>query len=74
MPPQPRQLLADYGLRNITYDASVLHPVFFTEKLKRAPNGVMAGNGNGSASSWGSPVAVGYTFNNGPKREGGSRL
>ncbi|KAH8808770.1 hypothetical protein F5884DRAFT_381540 [Xylogone sp. PMI_703] len=36
-------------------DPSTRHPVFFTERLKRAPNGVGAG-------AWISPVAAGYVF------------
>lgn len=47
--------------------------MFFTDRLKRAPNGVMAGNTDKAASGWGSPVAAGYVFN-GPKKEGVSRL
>jgi hypothetical protein len=60
----PRQLVPDQR----AYDASVRHPVFFTDRLKRAPNGVASGQ------AWGSPVAAGYVFNDGVKREGGSRL
>lgn len=36
-------------------DSKTRHPVFFTDRLKRAPNGVDAG-------SWISPVAAGYVF------------
>jgi len=44
--------------------------VFFTERLKKAPAGVNAGNGN-----WVSPVAVGYVYNDGVRRaEGGVKL
>jgi hypothetical protein len=74
MPPLPHQLLPDQGISGGLYDASVRHPVFFTDRLKRAPNGVGAGNGDGSSKGWGSPVAVGYVFNDGVKRESGSRL
>ncbi|KIN00178.1 hypothetical protein OIDMADRAFT_54779 [Oidiodendron maius Zn] len=74
MSPVPHQLAPDQSLGRVIYDASVRHPVFFTERLKRAPNGVGAGNGDGSSKGWGSPVASGYVFNDGPKREGGSRL
>jgi len=55
-------------------DSAVRHPVFFTERLKKAPNGVRAGN-----PSWGA-VSVGYVFDQGgvgrleTRREGGSRL
>jgi len=53
------------------FDAATRHPVFFTERLKKAPAGVGAGN-----QSWASPVAVGYVFNDGEARgrEGGARL
>lgn len=51
-------------------DASIRHPVFFTDKLKKAPVGVDAGNG-----TWTSPVAMGYVFNDGVRRvEGGVKL
>ena len=51
-------------------DASKRHPVFFTDRLMKAPNGVLAGDG-----AWDSPVAKGYVFNDGPRRvEGGPRL
>jgi hypothetical protein len=47
----------------IPFDASRRHPVFFTDRLMRAPNGVNAGGGG-----WISPVAEGYVFNDGAKR------
>ena len=50
-------------------DSSVRHPVFFTDRLIRAPTGVNAGN-----TSWGSPVTVGYVFEDGVRREGAARL
>lgn len=50
-------------------DASIRHPVFFTDRLVKAPTGVNAGN-----TSWGSPVAVGYVFEDGVRREGTARL
>jgi hypothetical protein len=51
-------------------DASKRHPVFFTDRLKKAPVGVNAGHG-----SWTSPVAEGYVFNDGMRRaEGGVKL
>ncbi len=46
-------------------DVSKRHPVFFTERLKKAPAGVNAGGG-----VWSSPVAEGYVFNDGVRREG----
>ncbi|PVH80332.1 hypothetical protein DL98DRAFT_202965 [Cadophora sp. DSE1049] len=49
--------------QQMVLDASKRHPVFFTERLKKAPEGVRAGNGN-----WSSPVATGYVFNDGVKR------
>jgi hypothetical protein len=50
-------------------DASVRHPVFFTDRLVKAPPGVNAGS-----APWGSPVSAGYVFEEGLRREGGSRL
>jgi hypothetical protein len=47
-------------------DAAVRHPVFFTDRLMKAPMGVNAGGGN-----WASPVAEGYVFNDGVRRDGG---
>jgi hypothetical protein len=69
MPPTP---LARNQLqqRQVKLDASTRHPVFFTDKLKKAPVGVDAGGG-----SWSSPVATGYVFNDGVRRaEGGVKL
>ena len=45
-------------------DAATRHPVFFTDKLKKAPNGVNVGEG----------VAKGYVFEDGVGREAPSRL
>jgi hypothetical protein len=54
----------------VLLDVSKLHPVFFTDRLKKAPVGVNPGNGN-----WVSPVAMGYVFNDGVRRaEGGVKL
>lgn len=50
-------------------DASVRHPVFFTDRLVKAPAGVNAGS-----ASWGSPITVGYVFKDGARREGAARL
>jgi len=50
-------------------DASKRHPVFFTDRLKKAPAGVCAGG-----AAWVSPVAVGYVFNDGVRRDGGVKL
>jgi len=44
-------------------DASKRHPVFFTDRLHKPPAGVGAGG-------WVSPVAMGYVFNDGVRREG----
>jgi hypothetical protein len=70
MPPVPFQVPIQVRRQaQMVLDASIRHPVFFTEKLKKAPNGVAAGN-----TGWGSPVATGYVFNDGVRREGESRL
>jgi hypothetical protein len=50
-------------------DVSKRHPVFFTDRLKKAPNGVNCGGG-----SWISPVAAGYVFNDGAKKDGGASV
>jgi hypothetical protein len=57
IPPMPREMVLDVSKR---------HPVFFTDRLKKAPNGVNTGGG-----SWVSPVAAGYVFNDGVRKEGG---
>ncbi|CZT51569.1 uncharacterized protein RSE6_16123 [Rhynchosporium secalis] len=69
MPPVPVQQPA---LRNpilapqqMVPDASKRHPVFFTDRLKKAPMGVTTGGG-----AWSSPVADGYIFNDGARRGG----
>jgi hypothetical protein len=49
-------------------DAAIRHPVFFTDRLRKAPNGVGTGNGMGS------PVTEGYVFEAGVRKEGGARL
>ncbi|KAH8678925.1 hypothetical protein BGZ60DRAFT_428742 [Tricladium varicosporioides] len=55
----------------LVLDPSRRHPVFFTDRLKKAPYGVSSGGG-----AWSSPVAEGYIFNDGEmaKREEGPRL
>ncbi|KAH7411264.1 hypothetical protein BKA64DRAFT_663051 [Cadophora sp. MPI-SDFR-AT-0126] len=65
MPPLPFPVARTSFLapQQMIHDASKRHPVFFTERLKKAPEGVRAGNGN-----WSSPVASGYVFNDGVKR------
>ncbi|EKD21688.1 hypothetical protein MBM_00801 [Drepanopeziza brunnea f. sp. 'multigermtubi' MB_m1] len=54
-------------------DAATRHPVFFTERLKKAPRGVDAGSGKLC-----SPVAEGYVYEDGVGRggrgEGGVKL
>lgn len=60
MPPNRTTQIAP---QQLAFDASRRHPVFFTAKLKKAPNGV--GDGGGA---WRSPVATGYVFNDGAKR------
>jgi hypothetical protein len=47
------------------FDSATRHPVFFTERLKKAPPGVGAGNGDWEA------VARGYVWNGGDLRGGG---
>jgi len=74
MPPFPPIVPASRSLHvpipaRAILDASVRHPVFFTDRLVKAPTGVNAGSMN-----WGSPVALGYVFEEGGRREGGSRL
>ncbi|KAG4418673.1 hypothetical protein IFR04_008209 [Cadophora malorum] len=67
MPPLPFSLPAArnpiLAPQQMVLDASKRHPVFFTERLKKAPEGVRAGNG-----TWSSPVATGYVFNDGVQR------
>ncbi|KAH6676633.1 hypothetical protein B0J14DRAFT_358171 [Halenospora varia] len=55
----------------LVLDPSRRHPVFFTDRLKKAPYGVASGGG-----AWSSPVAEGYIFNDGgtARREEGPRL
>jgi len=53
----------------LVHDAATRHPVFFTEKLKKAPEGVRLGD-----MRWASPVARGYVFNDGERREAPARL
>ncbi len=55
------------------FDASVRHPVFLTEKFRKAPVGVEKGG------DWGTPVARGYVFEHrdwaeGERRRVGGRL
>ena len=67
MPPGPIQLPL---LVRPILDASIRHPVFFTDRLQKAPAGVNAGGG-----AWASPVATGYVFNDGaPRRIDGVKL
>ena len=69
MPPTPLPVSSTQE-RQAMLDASKRHPVFFTDRLKKAPVGVDAGNG-----AWTSPVAMGYVFNDGVKSvEGGVKL
>ncbi|KAG9234062.1 hypothetical protein BJ875DRAFT_352163, partial [Amylocarpus encephaloides] len=45
----------------VILDPAKRHPVFFTERLKKAPNGVTAGLGTG--------VSKGYVWEGGVRRE-----
>jgi hypothetical protein len=74
LPPPPIPLQARQQIRSqeLLLDAAIRHPVFFTDRLKKAPVGVKAGSGG-----WSSPVAEGYVFNDGVVRrgvEGGVKL
>ncbi|KAK0119588.1 hypothetical protein ONS95_011028 [Cadophora gregata] len=68
MPPLPFPLAVARNpiseAQKMILDASKRHPVFFTERLKKAPEGVNAGDG-----IWSSPVAKGYVFNDGAQRK-----
>jgi hypothetical protein len=76
-PPRPRNqiealppnhsLQAHQQIRSqqLLLDAAIRHPVFFTDRLKKAPMGVRAGS-----AGWSSPVAEGYVFNDGVVRRG----
>jgi hypothetical protein len=66
LPLRPLQILHDRKV-GVLLDASVRHPVFFTDRLKKSPNGV-------GDDGWTSPVAAGYVFNDDVRREGWSRL
>lgn len=61
---QRQGLIAPAQRREVVLDAATRHPVFFTERLKKPPNGVRSG-----ASI--SPVAEGYVFNDAGRRWGG---
>jgi len=64
MPPRPSNLPLPLPMRpQVPLDPSIRHPVFFTDRLKKAPNGVAPGGG-----SWVTPVAAGYVFNDGVRR------
>ena len=47
--------LSQTALRNVSHDASILHPVFFTNKLKKQQAVVVP------AAAY-NPVAQGYTY------------
>lgn len=69
MPPSPLPT-SPLQARQVLLDAAKRHPVFFTDRLKKAPVGINTGGG-----SWVSPVAKGYVFNDGARRaEGGVKL
>lgn len=56
MTPQPSQYQPP---RPPQYDPATQHPVFFTARMVKLPNGVM--------SAGASPVALGYQFEEGKK-------
>ncbi|KUJ07045.1 uncharacterized protein LY89DRAFT_743368 [Mollisia scopiformis] len=53
------------------FQSAMRHPVFFTDRFKKAPPGVNSGNG-----SWSTPVAEGYVYNDGVRKgvDGSARL
>ncbi|KAG9241698.1 hypothetical protein BJ878DRAFT_519299 [Calycina marina] len=55
--------------QQMAHDAAMRHPVFFTDRLKKTPAGVQTGN-----MSWASPIARGYVFEDGERREAPARL
>ncbi|KAH6722980.1 hypothetical protein BKA61DRAFT_3427 [Leptodontidium sp. MPI-SDFR-AT-0119] len=71
MPPTPFPVSRNPMLapQQMVLDVSKRHPVFFTERLKKAPVGVQTGSG-----SWSNPVATGYVFNDGVKRRAEGKL
>jgi hypothetical protein len=72
LPPNPLQARQQKRSQELLLDAAIRHPVFFTDRLKKAPVGVKAGS-----VGWSSPVAEGYVFNDGVVRrgvEGGVKL
>ncbi len=60
MPPGPK--ITQFAQQEVLLDASKRHPVFFTDRLQRAPVGVAAGGRDFT------PVAKGYIFNDGVRR------
>ena len=72
LPPNLLQARQQIRSHELLLDAAIRHPVFFTDRLKKAPVGVKAGS-----AGWSSPVAEGYVFNDGVVRrgaEGGVKL
>lgn len=65
-PPAPRPRSSLQAQQQTELDPAMRHPVFFTDRLKKAPVGVSSGGG-----LWSSPVAKGYVFNDGARREDG---
>lgn len=65
-PPRPLQLLAAWERQAeaaAQHNASVRHPVFFTERLRRPPLVLSPGMGL-------SPVAHGYVYQDGRRADG----
>lgn len=56
----------EFRVPRVILDPAKRHPVFFTDRFKKAPNGVASGRG--------SPISEGYVFEDGERREVESRL
>lgn len=71
LPPRLAPRPANLVLEQQQFFSALRHPVFFTERFKKAPPGVNSGGGG-----WQSPVAEGYVYNDGVRRsvDGAARL
>ncbi|KAF8849130.1 hypothetical protein BDZ45DRAFT_753089 [Acephala macrosclerotiorum] len=63
MPPRLAPIPANLVLERRQFFSALRHPVFFTDRFKKAPPGINTGGG-----SWQSPVAEGYVYNDGARR------